>query len=227
MALVFYSVSGSPLAWRVWLSLEHKRIRYEHVMLSLEAKDHEKPEFVAISPRRKVPAIVDDGFALYEAEAIVEYLEDRFGGEHRLFPSDVRKRATCRRMIREIDEYIVPPQFAIAAQVLFKSNPADWDLAEIEKARARLSQEIARIEPIFEGDFLFGAPSAADFSLYPLLAIWRRFELRKPDLGLVAAWGPSVRRWVERVEALPYFENTYPPHWRQAETAPTPAFQLR
>ncbi|TMJ48428.1 MAG: hypothetical protein E6G84_11845, partial [Alphaproteobacteria bacterium] len=38
------------------------------------------PEFAALNPRRKVPVIVDEGFALYESGAIVEYLEDKRAG---------------------------------------------------------------------------------------------------------------------------------------------------
>jgi glutathione S-transferase len=37
--------------------------------------DFRNPEFAALNPRRRVPIIEDDGFALYESAAIVEYLE--------------------------------------------------------------------------------------------------------------------------------------------------------
>jgi len=77
MALDFYYASGSPYAWRVWLALEHKRIPYNWKLLSFDAGDLQKSSFHAINPREKVPAIVDDGFALYESSAILEYLEDK------------------------------------------------------------------------------------------------------------------------------------------------------
>jgi hypothetical protein len=55
---------------------------------------------------------------------------------------------------------------------------------------------------------------AVDFTLYPMLAIHRRYELRQDTLGLVAAWGPKVRALAQHVESLDYFARTYPPHWR-------------
>jgi glutathione S-transferase len=105
MALTFYYASGSPFAWRVWLALEHKGIPYEIRILSFDKGDLEKPEYLALNPRHRVPAIVDDGFALYESAAIVEYLEDRWPGEPRLVAGDVRQRALQRRMVREADAY--------------------------------------------------------------------------------------------------------------------------
>jgi glutathione S-transferase len=74
MALTFYYGSGSPFAWKVWLALEHKGIPYEFRLLSFDRGDTKTPEFQAVNPRAKVPAIVDDGFALRESAVIVEYL---------------------------------------------------------------------------------------------------------------------------------------------------------
>jgi len=33
-------------------------------------------------------------------------------------------------------------------------------------------------------------------------------------LGLSSLVGPKLRAWMGRIEALPYFQTTYPPHWR-------------
>ena len=48
MPLTFYYGSGSPFAWRVWLSLEHKALPYEFKMLSFDAKDTHTPESSSI-----------------------------------------------------------------------------------------------------------------------------------------------------------------------------------
>ncbi len=105
MALTLYYMSGSPYAWRVWLALEHKQIPCELKTMSYDAGDFKKPEFLALTPRRKVPVIVDDGFALYESAAIVEYLEDKQPTQPRLFSADLRQRAIERRLVREADQY--------------------------------------------------------------------------------------------------------------------------
>jgi len=92
----------------VWLALEHKHIAYELKTMSFSAGDLRKPEYLAINPRHKVPAIVDEGFALYESAAIVEYLDERYPGP-KLFPGDVRQRALVRRMVQEACSTTVLP----------------------------------------------------------------------------------------------------------------------
>jgi len=213
--LKFYYGSGSPFAWRVWLALEHKRIPHELVTISFSAREHKTPEYLAVNPRGKVPAIVDDGFCLYEAAVIVEYLDERSPGEPWLFPRELRARAETRRLIKEADEYLAPFQVRMARQLFF-TKPENWDLDELAAMREKMLPELVHYERVLSGDFLTGELSAADFTVYPLLAVWRRFELRKPDVGLLSEAGPKVRAWMARIEALPHFDNTYPPHWRQS-----------
>src|SRR5262249_60015363 len=99
MPLTFYYGSGSPFSWKVWLALEHKRVPYELKLLSFQAGDLRKPEYLAINPRHKVPSIVDDGLALYESSVIVEYLEDRYPGSGEpLWPREPSARGLARRV---------------------------------------------------------------------------------------------------------------------------------
>ena len=109
MAFDFYHGHGSPYSWRVWLALEHKAIPYELKVLSFASGDTRKPEFVALNPRHQVPTIVDDGFALWESLAILEYLEERFpstDATRSLFPGDARTRARIRRLTLEVESYL-------------------------------------------------------------------------------------------------------------------------
>ena len=104
MALDFYHGHGSPFSWRVWLALEFKGVPYNLKLLSFQNEDTKKPEFVALNPRHTVPTIVDDGFALWESMAIVEYLDERFASGPKLYPGDVKARARVRRLIREMED---------------------------------------------------------------------------------------------------------------------------
>jgi glutathione S-transferase len=152
----------------------------------------------------------------------MEYLDDRHPAAPLLFPRDVRERALCRRLVSEAAEYLGPPQFRLARQLFFM-KPDSRDPAEIRSMRDTLVAELAHFQRALTGDFFVGSDlSAADFTLYPLLAVWRRFELRRPDLGLLDACGSNIRAWMGRIEALPYFDKTYPPHWRVA-SSPAPA----
>ena len=213
MALAFYYASGSPYAWRVWLALEHKAIPYELKTLSFDAGDLRTPEFTALNPRRKVPVIVDEGFALYESAAIVEYLEDTRPGEPRLFSPDPRQRALQRRMVREADQYFAAPMERLVEAVLF-TPPERRSEQSIAAARADLHEELAVREQAMGGEYLAGALSAADFTLYPYLALVLRMGKRRPGLVTADLIGPAISAWMRRMEALPVTRKTWPPHWQ-------------
>lgn len=214
MALTFYCGSGSPYAWRVWLALEHKQVPYELRMMSFSSGDLRKPEYSTINPRHKVPAIVDDGFALYESLAIVEYLDERFADAPSLFPGDVPRRALTRRLVQEAEHYVDDAMGALVDRVLF--TPQDkWDDGAIAEGLAGFAKELERWEPAIGRGFLAGsAPTAADYTLYPVLAFALRAQKKKPDLDVAGAIGPNATAWMQRVEALPYFRKTWPPHWQ-------------
>jgi glutathione S-transferase len=211
MALTLFAGSGSPPTWRVWLTLEHKAVPYELKMLSFQDGDVRKPDFLALNPRGKVPTLVDDGFAIGESGAICEYLEERFP-ERPLLPTDVRERAVVRRLCAEAQLYAGEYGDAYFDLTLFGGSTGTRE--EIARARERFAAELARWETIIAGDHVAGALSMADFALYPTVAMVRRLEARKPELEAGTLVGPRLGAWMKRIEALPYYDRTYPPHWR-------------
>jgi glutathione S-transferase len=214
LALTFYYGAGSPYAWRVWLALEHKAIPFERKTLSFADGDPKKPEFLAINPRAKVPAIVDAGFALYESAAIVEYLEDGYPDYgKRLFPGSVRDRALVRRMIAEADNYFAPPVNRLVRLVLM-TKEIDWNTERIASTCDEVITELERWAREIRGDYLSGSLSAADYTLYPLLALGLRCEKRKPDLGMRNRLPERINAWMQGVEMLPFFPRTWPAHWK-------------
>lgn len=215
--LIFYFGSGSPYAWKVWLALEHKKLTYETRRLSFDNGDLKTDEFTAINPRQKVPALVDNGFAMYESVAILEYLEDRFpdSGEP-LWPKDVQARAVARRRAAEVVAYIDPINDRIFDE-FFGTDGRDETLnaVAIDATKKALSTELAHVEDWLDEFYLAGENlTGADFTLYPYLAFLGRIDVRKPGHNLHALVPRKLTAWMERIEALPYFEKTYPPHWR-------------
>jgi len=203
MSLDFYYASGSPYAWRVWLALMHKRIPFAWKLLSFDAGDLEKPGFRSINPRQKVPAIDDDGFPLYESAAILEYLEDK-QPEPRLFSTDIKERANQRRLIREADAYFAEAMEHLLDSVTEK-KPVD---------AGPMREEIARWESALAGDFLAGALSAADFTLYPMAALVERVATRNPQALPADLIPPRLAAWMARMAALDIVQKTRPPHWK-------------
>lgn len=59
--------------------LEELKVPYEFVLLDMQAGAHTEPEFLAINPMGKVPAIVDGDFKLWESGAILLYLVEKYG----------------------------------------------------------------------------------------------------------------------------------------------------
>lgn len=212
MSIAFFYGSGSPYAWRVWLALEHKQLPYELKTVSFSAGDLTKPEFLALNPRHKVPVIVDAGFSLYESAAIVDYLEEAYP-QRPLLPRDVHARAIARRLIREADQYLATALEELVDQILFTAE-GQRDEGRIEHGRDAYIAELVRFEDLLRGDWFAGEPGAVDYTVYPLIALALRIERRKPDLGIERAIGPKLDAWRGRVEALPFFATTYPPHWK-------------
>jgi glutathione S-transferase len=215
MGMTLYYGSGSPFAWRTQLALEHKALPYERKVLSFAAGDTRKPEFVALNPRHRVPVLVDGDFVLYESSAIVEYLDEAYPGRGApLFPGDARSRAIIRRMIREVDEDFDAALDPLTTQA-FSKTPEEREAKAVADARKAVVDEVAMFSQGMRGDYLAGPLSAADYALYTLVALLWRVELKLPDLDANGMLTPQLARWKARIEALPYFEKTIPPHWRK------------
>lgn len=213
MSLTFYYGSGSPFAWKVWLTLEHKGIAHEAKRLSFDKEETRSPEFLKVNPRAQVPAILDDGFALAQSNAICEYLEERYPDKP-LMPKDAKVRATIRRMIGEADDKLYKASSHLMDLALYAAK--EPDLKAIDEAKAALKEELAIWEGYLKADyFAGGALSFADFAIYPYMRMPVRVEERAPGLGLKRTeLPPKVAAWLARIEVLPYYAKTVPPHWK-------------
>jgi glutathione S-transferase len=216
MPLDFHHGHGSPYSWRVWLALEAKQIPYNLKVLSFQAGDTRKPEFVAINPRHTVPTIVDDGYALWESLAILEYLDEKFATGVKLYPGGARERARIRRLIREAEEHVGLEGIDPITDEYFGKGGAEPDREKVEKARARLAEEMAYFARELSGPYFGGdGVNALDLVLHPWLGGYvKRITFRKPEARLTELVPPSLAEWVKRIESLPYFDKTIPAHWR-------------
>lgn len=213
MALVFYYGSGSPFAWKVWLALEHKQVPYELRVLSFDRGDLRTPDFLTVNPRGQVPAIVDNGFALWESHAIVEYLEEQYP-QRALLPSDPKGRATVRRLMLEADNHLSDAQTDLMAATLFRKADVAEDAAKIAAGQDKLLKELPRWDALLTGEYLAGTLSLADFAVYPYVRQIRRIDDRQPKNGLGDRMPQRLAAWMRRIEALPYYARTTPPHWK-------------
>jgi len=219
MALEVYWGSGSPFAWRVLLTLEVKQLTYESKLLSFANREHKSAEYLALNRRGKVPTLKDGDFVVYESLAVMAYLDKRYPNRP-VFGTSPQETGTIWRMVSENAAYVCDPIQKIVAP-LFVGNVAEKK-AEIRDAAAAVAGELSRFDQLLEkSSWLFGAStSAADISVFPwiqsLLRAAAKDEAKSLDLGFLPfeARYPHLAAWARRIEQIPGYERTYPPHWR-------------
>jgi glutathione S-transferase len=162
-------------------------------------------------PFAKVPAFEHDGFALYETQAIMRYVDERFAGTP-LQPEDVHEWSRMNQIIGIVDAYASP---SIDGTILFnrvlvpRVLGGTPDEAAIAAAlpRARLCvSEIARL--MEEHRFLASDHvSLADLMAVPLLYYFANL----PDGRAPMAEHSKLQDWVRRMETRQSFQVTKPP----------------
>src|SRR5262249_6976368 len=180
--------------------------------MSYDAGDFRSEEFLKLTPRKRVPVRVDDGFVLYESAAIVDYVEERWP-QPSLFSADLRRRAIERRLIREADQYFADVLQRLAKAVLFTPEEKR-DAARIAAICSDLKAEHALWETKLAGDYPSGALTAADYTLYPGAALIARVAARNRAVIPADLAGPGMAAWMRRMQALPAVKKPWPPHWK-------------
>ncbi len=214
MAITLYVGSGSSMSWRAWLALEHKQLAYELNVFTFDKKEKLTPEVEKLNPRQRLPIIIDDEFVLSEAAAIVEYLDETYptAGHGLLFPNDTKKRAIARRLIQEID-YYHPPLISVFVNQIHMKLPEVRDKDLIDITREKFISELNYFAKLIQKPFLLGEKSAVDYALYPVIALILKFE-ETYKMKLKEILPTEIKEWMTHMEALPFFQNTYPPHWK-------------
>jgi glutathione S-transferase len=219
MALELYWGSGSPFAWRVMLTLEVKGLDYESKLLEFSKGENKSPAYLQLNPRGKVPTLKDGDFVVYESLAIMAYL-DRKNPTPPLFGDSPAETGQIWRTIFECESYLVSAGDKVVRPIFFGKGLDKVD--EIQQAAQTIRHELTTVdEQVAHSNWLVGKQiSAADISVFPLVQLLLRAaskEAAQPlNLGLLplAQTFPNIAKWVERIEALPNYQRTYPPHWR-------------
>ncbi|MBA3581370.1 MAG: maleylacetoacetate isomerase [Gammaproteobacteria bacterium] len=102
--LKLYTFFRSSAAYRVRIALNHKGLSYEphFVHFRKDGGQHKKPEYLALNPMGLVPALEDNGNALGQSLAIIEYLDEAYPNTAKLLPTDIVARAHVRAMAQAI-----------------------------------------------------------------------------------------------------------------------------
>jgi glutathione S-transferase len=220
MALELWWGSGSPYSWRALLALEYKQLPYESHLVQFANQEHKSPQLLQMNPRGRVPVLKDGDYVCFESLAIVQYLDRKYP-ERPLFGHSAEETGTIVRVISEYHSYVEDHIKKIIYAVLFQGVEGHQD--EITRAIHIVATEAKTIENrLSQSSWVVGEEfSAADLVIYPgiqtlLRALERREaqELRGRLLPLQEKY-PGLAAWSKRIEALPGYERTYPPHWRE------------
>ena len=138
----------------VWCA-DEMGLAYERIDAGGKFGVNDTPEFLAKNPNGLVPVIDDDGFVLYESNAIVRYLAAREGAGA-LWPADLRRRADVDRWMEWQSTAFTPAMWGAFWQLI--RTPADKrDAAAVEASRAK-SEKLAAVldERLAQSDYVTG-----------------------------------------------------------------------
>lgn len=219
MAIELYWGSGSPFAWRVMLTLEVKGLAYESKLLEFSKGEHKTPAYLQLNPRGKVPTLKDGDFVLNESLAMMSYLDGKYP-EPPLFGKTPEETGLIWRFLTECESYLVSASEKIVRPIFFGKGLDKVE--DIQQAAQTVRQEFTKFDQHLAGrHWLVGENiSAADIGVFPVIQLIFRAASKEAaqalDLELLpfAQRYPNLARWAERIEALPNYQRTYPPHWR-------------
>lgn len=220
MALELWWGSGSPYSWRALLALEYKRLPYVSHLLQFSKQEHRSADMLKMNPRGRVPVLKDGDYVCFESLAILRYLDRKYP-ERPIFGATAEADGTITRVICEFQSYAEDHLAKLVYAILFQG--VEGHMEDIERALTFVITEARTIENrLSSSEWLVGESfSAADIVIFPgiqqLLRVLERREaedLRARLLPLETNF-PAIAAWIKRIEQLPGYERTYPPHWKE------------
>ena len=197
MTVIVYEHPLSPYAQKVKIALDEKGVAYEAKMPAAIGSGQPDLEFLKANPRGEVPALIDDGFPVFDSTIILEYIEDKWPTPS-LFPKSARDRAIARTIEDVMDTFFEPINWGMGEIRWFKR--AEGERARTSEAHAAkqargtyewLSRHLGD-KPWFNGEsFGWG-----DLSVVPYLN-------GAVGSGFAPERGSKLSLWLERANGRP------------------------
>ena len=185
-----FPLSGHGHRPRLLLSLLN--IDHENVEVNLLQGEQKSAEFQKLNLFGQVPVLTDGDVVIRDSNAILVYLANKFAPEWN--PSDPAEAALVQSWLTTASKEITGGPGAARLVTVFKSPQDHGKL--IDQSHALLRQLDKQLE---DREWLaLDRPTIADVSAYSYVAV-------APEGGVELGAYPSVRAWLERIEALPGF----------------------
>jgi len=198
----------SPRAAKVTALAYHLDLASELQIVDLFKGEQFTPTFAALNPNKRMPVLEDDGFILWESNAILQYLASK-KPERGLWPQTARGQADVTRwMTWEAAHWTPACTLLVFERVVKKlAGQGEPDPAEVAKGEAEFPKWAAVLNQQLAGrKWLLGDTlTIADFSIGAPLIMAEAARLPLADY-------PEIRRWYAQLAALPA--------WKKAAVAP-------
>lgn len=177
----------------------------EYVDVNMRDREHKSPAFLAMNPNGKVPLLEDNGFHVWESNAILCYVAAK-KPEAGLLLTDPRGMALMHQWLQWQATTLAPATSEVMMETLYakmmgRQHDAQKYAAGMEKVRAALEV----LEKSLVGkEYVCGKLSIADFSLISNL-------LPRTQMGFDLDAYPNVKAWAARLEARESVRKSLPP----------------
>lgn len=185
----------------IWL-LEELGLAYERLDVGGAFGKTDTPEYRAMNPNSLVPTLEEDGFVLWESNAILRYLCESNAQNPKsqsFWPRDPRTRANIDRWM-DWQQATLNSSMTVVFWGLIRTPPEKRDMAAIERAAEQtgrmwgiLDRELSRHAYVGGEEF-----TLADIPLGVHVHRWFSFEIAKPE-------APHLRAWYDRLRARPAY----------------------
>jgi len=204
MTIVIHGVPGSPYVRKPILACEEKGVPW--TLKAMGMGENKGADYLKINPFGRLPTIEHDGFVLYEAQAILRYIDAAFDGPA-LTPADPKAMARMSQVMNIIDWYVMPSLSAgigwnrIVAPIFGMPVDEDAVKAAIPLARTCIQalEEILGSNRYFAGD---------QVSLADLAAISHLDLVPASPEGAELIAGSPLLAWIDRMAERPSVQKT-------------------
>lgn len=180
-----HGFSMSPNTRRARLMLEELELAYTFVDVDLMKGEQKSDAYKALNPTARVPTLVDGTYTLWESNAIVLYLAEKFPSSQLAGEGAVERGDVARWMFMN-SAHLSPNVARIFAHTI--RLPEDQRIPRlVEEARGEVARSLAALDTQLAGkEFIVGRFTAADVALAPTLSAAPMLQIPLP--ANVAAW---------------------------------------
>jgi glutathione S-transferase len=210
-----YTYPASPTCRPVALFLADHGLTVEQQIVDLPNGEQYKPAFMAINPASAVPVLEDGDLRLPESSAILKYLADKVGSP--TYPKELKARARVNAMMDWVNTALYPAfgHSLCYPQVLpvFKWEDPTHQTAALNKGQARSRKLLTVMNDAMLGSHAYLCGDSLTIADYLAAGILSLGELTGCDFS---AW-PNVKRWYERMAAMPNWQSVNAPLYAWAQ----------